>query len=101
MSNEAVGFLIVAVCVGLVCGIIAGLIALKKNRSQAPFFLLGFFFGPLGVLATALVGPGAPPAPSGMRAVTCPRCNARQNIDQRAADYECWQCKTTVSETSS
>ncbi|MFE6919703.1 hypothetical protein ACFVAV_01525 [Nocardia sp. NPDC057663] len=70
MSNEALGILMVAVMVGFACGIIAGVIAAKKNRSQGAFFLLGFFFGPLGVLATALVGSGAPSAPAGMRAVT-------------------------------
>jgi tRNA(Ile2) C34 agmatinyltransferase TiaS len=33
-----------------------------------------------------------------MTPVACPRCNARQNIALGARGFECWQCKTRISE---
>ncbi|MFC9968497.1 hypothetical protein ACFVH4_30080 [Nocardia ignorata] len=93
MSNEALGMLVFAVMVGFACGIVSMIIAEKKRRSPGGFFLVGFFFGPLGVLVTVLVARGEPAPPAGMRAVTCPRCTARQNVAEDQADYECWQCK--------
>jgi hypothetical protein len=32
-----------------------------------------------------------------MKAVTCPRCNARQNVDKNRPNFECWQCKTHIA----
>lgn len=92
MSNDVVGFLFIAGIVGFICGIVAGLIASHKDRSQGGFFLLGFFFGPIGILTAVLVAPGRPAAPRGTRAIACPRCNA-QHVASTQPDYECWQCK--------
>lgn len=97
MSNDVVGFLFIAGIAWFICGIVAGLIASHKDRSQGGFFLLGFFFGPIGILAAVLVAPGRPAAPRGTRAVTCPRCNAQQNVASTQPDYECWQCKLVSS----
>jgi predicted transporter len=87
MSN-GVGLAFFAVAV--VCAIAAGVIAQRKGRSQNLFAVLGFIFGVFGVLAAVLA---APEAPSGMQAVTCPRCNAQQNIPAENTSFECWQCK--------
>ncbi|MGW5075965.1 hypothetical protein [Rhodococcus sp. NPDC004095] len=102
MSDEALGALVVfgggAILIGLICGAIASSIAGKKGLSRGGFWLLGFFFSVIGVIVALLVSPGEPAAPPGMRAVTCPRCNARQNVDVAQGRYECWQCKL-VSQT--
>lgn len=74
-------------------GSLSAYIASKKNRSVAGFFLLGFFFPLIGLIVALIIGPGQPSAPTGMRAVVCPRCNARQNVDAAQGSYECWQCK--------
>ena len=76
--------------VSVVCIVAAGIIALRKNRSENLFALLGLIFGPLGVLAAVLVSPGVP---KGMQAVSCPRCNAKQNIPAGQTTFECCQCK--------
>ena len=34
--------------------------------------------------------------PEGMRAVSCARCNAVQNVPINDSTFECWQCKTTL-----
>lgn len=75
-------------------GVASAAIASKKNRSTAGFFLLGFMFPIIGLIVALIIGPGHPPAPAGLRAVTCPRCNASQNVDPKQGSYECWQCKT-------
>ncbi|MFF1555301.1 hypothetical protein ACFVX3_30205 [Rhodococcus erythropolis] len=93
MSSEVVGYLVVCGVVGLICAMIAGAIASRKDRSQGGFFTLGLFFGPIAILAAVLVAPGRPTAPYGMRAEACPRCNAQQNVTTVQSDYECWQCK--------
>lgn len=78
--------------VGLICGAISSAIAGNKNRSVGGFFAAGFFLGIIGIIIAAVVSPGRPPAPAGMAAVVCPRCNARQNVPMRSADFQCWQC---------
>ncbi|MDI9954927.1 MULTISPECIES: hypothetical protein [unclassified Rhodococcus (in: high G+C Gram-positive bacteria)] len=93
MSNDTAGILFVAGMIWLIFGIIAGVIAAKKNRSQLGFFLLGFCFGPLGILAAALVSPGLPPAPLGTNVAICVQCNAQQNVPSTELTYQCWQCK--------
>ena len=40
-----------------------------------------------------IISPGTPPVPPGMRAVTCVRCNARQNVPMDKPTFQCWQCK--------
>ena len=72
------------------------MIASRKNRSQNGFALLGLLLGLIGVAAAAIVSPGTPPAPEGMRLVICPRCYAQQNVGVEEPSYECWQCKKVV-----
>ncbi|MGY0499544.1 hypothetical protein ACWZHB_13760 [Nocardia sp. FBN12] len=98
MDSPAVGILMGAMMVGIVFGCASLAIAERKRRSPGGFFLVGFLLGPLGILAAVLAAPGEPAPPPGMRAVMCPRCNARQNIARDQADFECWQCKL-VSQT--
>ena len=76
--------------VSVICMVAAGIIALRKNRSENLFAVLGLILGPLGVLAAVLVSPGVP---KGMQAVSCPRCNAKQNIPAGQTTFECCQCK--------
>ena len=89
-SGVVIGWLIFFI----ICGVGSGAIASRKNRSVAGFFLLGFLFPIVGLIVALIVSPGQPEAPAGLRAVNCPRCNARQNIDPKIGTYECWQCKT-------
>jgi hypothetical protein len=76
--------------VSIICLLAAGIIAQRKNRSENLFAVLGFILGPLGVLAAVVVSPGVP---KGMQAVSCPRCNAKQNIPAAQTAFECYQCK--------
>ena len=85
---------ILFVLLPVLMGYIASRIAKKKDRSVGGFFALGFFLGIIGIIIAAVVSPGTPGPPPGMRAVVCPRCNTRQNVDPSAAQFECWQCKT-------
>jgi hypothetical protein len=82
------------IAIPVICGFFSAAIAKKKNRSAGGFFALGFFLGIIGIIVAAVVSPGEPPPPLGMRAVRCSRCNARQNVDVRDRTFECWQCKT-------
>lgn len=84
------------ILVAAACGAAAGSLAGKKNRDVPGFALVGFLFGPIGVLVAAVVGPGEPPAPNGFVAVTCPRCNARQNVTKENPTFECYQCKAST-----
>ena len=92
MSNEAVGMVGVAVIVGLICGVLTAGMAIGRDRSGLWFFA-GFFFGPLGLLATALLLRQGLATPKGMLAVQCSRCGANQNIAKTDTVFECWQCK--------
>lgn len=83
--------------VAIISAVVAGLIAQQKQRSYYGFLLLGLIFGPLAVLAAVLVGPGKAEAPSGMRAVKCPRCNAEQNVGTGHGEFECWQCNLVTA----
>jgi hypothetical protein len=69
----------------------------STDRSAGGFFALGFFFPVIGLLIAALISPGQSGPPPGMRAIVCPRCNARQNVDPQEPSYECWQSKTVSS----
>jgi hypothetical protein len=79
----------------LICGVISAVIGTSKNRGGVASFCCGFFLGIIGIIVVALLPPGIPPAPAGMYSLTCGRCNTRQNIQQKATTYECWQCHTT------
>ena len=74
----------------LVCGVIAGAIAHRKQRGFGTCFVLGLLLGPFGILWAVLIPPGAP---AGMRSVTCHQCNKRQNIPLSQSEFQCWQCK--------
>ena len=78
----------------LICGVVAAVIGHRKNLSVSQSFALGALLGPQGVASVVRDKPGLPRAPSGMRAIRCPRCNAVQTIGETQAEYQCSQCKT-------
>lgn len=80
----------------LIWGGIAALIGQRKNLGAGGPFALGVVLGIIGVIIVICQKSGLPPAPSGMRAVKCPRCNAVQNIAWAAPSYDCWQCHQAV-----
>lgn len=75
----------------LVCAGLGMVIANAKNRSLAEGFFLSLLCGCFGMLIVALLPKQLPKAPPGLTAVTCPRCNATQNVPNPQA-FECWQC---------
>ena len=82
------------------CGWWASDIGRRKGRSAAVFFVLGFALPVIGVIAAALIPPGpAGPAPV-MRVMVCPRCNSRQDVDERDGSFRCWQCRTVSPVTT-
>lgn len=85
----------------IACVVATAIIGTNKNRSGVESILWGLL-GPLGILIIALLPRGKPPAPLGMRSVTCQRCNAEQNVPNKDTSYACWQCQATntVSRTS-
>ncbi len=91
--------LVVALLV--ICAAIAAGIAHAKNLSAGSSFLLGLFFGVIGIAIVAVQQSGLPKAPSGLRAVQCQTCNAIQNVSEADTTFECWQCKrvSTVADT--
>jgi hypothetical protein len=86
---------IIVIC--LICGAIAAAIGQKKNLGTGESFALGAILGVIGIVIVLIQKPGLPPAPAGMRAVKCPRCNTVQNIPRSDTGYECWQCQNSVS----
>ncbi|MFC9995860.1 hypothetical protein [Nocardia sp. NPDC127526] len=86
--------ILVVLGIAFACGLVSMVIADSRNRSDIEFFIVGFILGPIGILIAILISPGPP---DGMRKVTCPRCNAKQNINIIADAYECWRCKTKVT----
>ena len=64
----------------LLCGIVAAVIGHLKNLSIAQSFALGAFLGPYGVVSVVHEKRGLPKAPSGMRAVKCPRCTPSRTL---------------------
>jgi hypothetical protein len=97
MNTLSIGHLVLFLAIPTAFGFWASSMAKKKDRTAGGFFALGFFFPVIGLLIAALISPGQPGPPPGMRAIACPRCNARQNIDPQKLSYECWQCKTVSS----
>jgi DNA-directed RNA polymerase subunit RPC12/RpoP len=83
----------------LLCAGIGMAIASAKNRSLMEGFFLSLLCGIFGVIIEALLPkeqPKGPPAPPGLTAVVCPRCNAAQNVPN-PMNYECWQCHLRVA----
>lgn len=98
MSDSDIGLLfVVLVPYALVCGFLAAALAEEKNRSFGGFFVLGFFFGVLGILQAGFVPPGEAPAPTGMTRVSCPRCGAKQNVNQAQTEATCWRCPQKIT----
>jgi hypothetical protein len=90
----SIGTLIV---VWLICAVIAAVISDRKNLGAGSGFVLGAILGIIGIIIVVCQKPGLPPAPAGMRAVKCTRCNAVQNVHRDQPQFECWQCKTVIS----
>jgi hypothetical protein len=66
-----------AVFILILCGLLAGVIAQRKQHSFGAFFVLGFLLGVFGILWAILMRPGAP---AGMRSGYLPPM-------QRAPEY--------------
>lgn len=81
---------------GFILCLVVGYLAGKKNRDQAGWAVAAFFLGWIALLAI-LVIPAIIETPAGRRSVTCPRCNARQNVPDDSPTYECWQCHLSVT----
>ncbi|MDC8981253.1 hypothetical protein [Mycobacterium marinum] len=83
-----------AFIVGLViCGGITAAIAQAKNlRPVWSWFVAGALLGIIGIIIVLCTKSGLPEAPSGMRAVRCPRCNTVQNVPDAQPILQCWQC---------
>lgn len=92
LSDGLIAFVVVA---WLLCAVTAAGIAIRKGRSGLGFFLLGLLLGLIGVIIAAVIN-GEMPPPKGSRATSCPRCNARQNIERGQDEFECWQCGIEV-----
>jgi hypothetical protein len=95
MSPELVSY---AIIIGLLCAGIAGVIASRKNRSVGEAMFMSLALGLIGLLIVALMRPGEPKAPPGLRAVVCPRCNAQQNVPEGDSTFECWRCKLVTTQ---
>ena len=78
------------IVIWLICGVITAAIGSAKGRGALDSFMWGAVFGIFGLIYVAV---SKPPAPKGMRAVTCSRCSTTQNIPMNQAQFECWQCK--------
>ncbi len=81
----------------LVCAGFGSTITSGKNRGPILGLMLGLVLGPIGVLVAALLPNGPQPAPSGMVAIRCARCNTVQNVSASAAKCECWKCKLEMN----
>jgi hypothetical protein len=81
--------------------VIAAVISDRKNLGAVSGFAMGALLGIIGLIIVACQKPALPPAPAGMRAVKCTRCNAVQNVHQGQSQFECWQCKTVIPDSRS
>ena len=86
--------LIVAIWVA--CGFAAAFITKGKNRGSALGWILGLVLGVIGIVIAAVLPDQTPAAPTGMRAIQCPRCNAQQNVPVASMTCQCWQCKLVI-----
>jgi DNA-directed RNA polymerase subunit RPC12/RpoP len=82
---------IIVIC--LIFGAVTAAIGQKKNLPVGQSFALGALLGIFGAIIVICQRPGLPKAPSGMRAVKCPRCNTIQNVPETQPEYVCWRCK--------
>jgi hypothetical protein len=80
----------VTLVVGVICAVLAAVIARRKNRNVQEAVAVGAFLGVIGLLIVALL---PSKAPAGMGKVVCLRCNKRQNVPSCQTTFECWQCK--------
>ena len=95
-ASDWAGVLLIAwFVIGLVLAIVVSKIAQSKNRDGAVWGIFGFFFGVIALIVVLLVSE-IPNVPYGMASVTCPRCNAKQNVPRGESSYECWQCHLDV-----
>lgn len=99
-GNFLVYALTLLVIITLVCGTIAAVIGHSKGLDVGKSFLMGMN-GVKGVMKVRNLPAQLPPAPAGMRAVKCPRCNAVQNMPQADETFRCWQCSTATRVTGS
>ena len=76
----------------MISGAVAQAIARGKNRNQNAWFAAGVLFVGF-VLVVALLPKLPEPAPDGMTAEKCPRCNAEQNVPENAPSFTCWRCR--------
>ena len=83
---------LIGLIVGFVCGGVSSAIAEQKSLSRGAYFLVGFFFGVIGIVVAAVVPNGQPGPPAGMIGTRCPRCNAQQNVSRNTTSVKCWQC---------
>ena len=93
----------VLIVIWLACGVASGMIASGKGRSGGGWFVLGFLFGPLGLLAAAIISPNATAVEqrrirAGMQAGNlrpCPKC---AEPIQKAATL-CRYCNSEIAPT--
>jgi hypothetical protein len=76
----------------MISGAVAQAIARGTNRNQNAWFAAGVLFVGF-VLVVALLPKLPDPAPDGMTAEKCPRCNAEQNVPENAPSFTCWRCR--------
>jgi RNA polymerase subunit RPABC4/transcription elongation factor Spt4 len=50
------------IAIWLICGVLAAIVSSSKGRNGCGWFVLGFLFGPLGLLAAVGMSKPAPPA---------------------------------------
>jgi hypothetical protein len=79
----------IAFICGLIFGFLGRWIAGEKHREPSEGFLLGFLFGPLGVLIEALLPTKEKPKPKAKRRLSRSGWQppADDNFDQEAADW--------------
>lgn len=95
MEPADVIVLVVAILVVIACPTIAALIAISKFRSGFWWALIGFFYGPIGILA-AIVMPDGHWVPKGWVKIACARCSVVQNVAHEDPDVKCWRCHTPL-----